>query len=525
MKAHTAAILVVLLTLIGAQRAESQSVPEIDHSGRWKRHLIDAKVFRDHGHSVEVADLNGDGRPDALIAFGARRLARPADGVYWYEAPKDARSGRWVRRRLTAPALPIRWCMAVAVGDMDNDGDLDVVALSFNEASVYLAINPLKQGGDINRPWRTVKILDSSHGGRDGERIELVDIDGDGFRDVVFPRGAPAEVHVLFNPSGKLAGKWQDKIVGGHGGSDAHGILCADLDLDGDLDLVAASGDGSRSGKVYWYEHPGNDPRGGKWRRHQASRYEMNYGALQIDDVDQDGRPDILVTEAHLTPGKMMWFKNPQPSRGGWRRFVIGTQTFPHEALSLDIDGDGHKEYWVGDASHDRSGGFGHRNGGIVYFHMTDDPTRPWTKIRVAAAPEVGRQCRAVDIDGDGDLDIVSTADHFQDKHTISVVWWENKTPQARSQDKSARGHAEAAQEKKSPHTVIFADNFDRQPEGWTNAKGQVATDMLHGEQFGNWETVHIAKGHAEISASHRHGKTGKGFRFKVVKSSGVTQG
>jgi len=38
---------------------------EIDQTGRWKRHPIDAGVNRDHGHSVGVGDLNGDGRPDA----------------------------------------------------------------------------------------------------------------------------------------------------------------------------------------------------------------------------------------------------------------------------------------------------------------------------------------------------------------------------------------------------------------------------------------------------------------------------
>ena len=95
--------------------------------------------------------------------------------------------------------------MALATGDVDDDDDIDVVALSFDNSNVYLALNPSNEGGDVNQPWRTLVILESPGVHRDGERVEVVDIDGDGYKDVVFPRGLPGEkgVRILFNPDGK----------------------------------------------------------------------------------------------------------------------------------------------------------------------------------------------------------------------------------------------------------------------------------------------------------------------------------
>lgn len=399
---------------------------EVDETDQWKRHLIDSNINRDHGHSVGVGDLNGDGKPDVLIAFGERNNSQPSDSVYWYESPNDPTISNWTRHRLTDPAFLIRWSMSLTVDDVDNDGDLDVVALSHDNSNVYLSINPLNEGGNVNMPWHTVMILQSPGIHRDGERVVLVDIDNDGYKDVVFSRGRPKEVHVLFNPSGKVLGLWQDKIIGVHGGSDAHDVMTTDIDLDGDLDIIAASGDSTWVGKVYWYEQPNGIPRKGYWIRHRVSSSNANYGGLQVDDVDKDGRPDILVTEAHGTPGKVMWYRNPNPYTAKWTKFIIDKQNFPHATLSFDMDGDGTNEYWVPDASHDETGKYGSRTGGIVYYKLIESKINLWTKHRVAAPPEVGRQCSAVDMDGDGDLDVVSTADHHTKTHSIAIVWWES---------------------------------------------------------------------------------------------------
>ena len=104
----------------------------------------------------------------------------------------------------------------------------------------------------------------------------------------------------------------------------------------------------------------------------------------------------------------------------------MGSQTYPHVNAWIDVNGDGVDELWVPDCSFTRTGKWSWRTGGLVYFKRGTDPTREWTKYRAANPPEVGRPVLSMDIDRDGDLDIVSGSDHINS--TASLVWWENMT-------------------------------------------------------------------------------------------------
>jgi hypothetical protein len=407
--------------------------PAIDNK-QWERHTIETKLRYSAMVGFEKGDLNKDGKVDILIHESARRSPHPHDGIYWYEIPANPKMGPWLRRRLSDPEKPIRWGMALAVGDVDNDGDLDVVSLSFENSYVYLCINPLLgSGGEINQPWQTLTIEGTGGILRDGERVELIDMDGDKFLDVVFARGHREikKVYVLFNPNGVPSNTWIKKEIGSISGSDAHDIYTADLDNDGDLDIINASGDGGGPGrgvgKIFWYEHPDGNPRKGKWTRYPIETSNASWGGLKIKDIDGDGWIDVIASEAHKSPdGKIYWFYNPKSSYTfDWKRCVIGTQGYPHVNVWIDVDKNGEDELWVPDSSFTTSGKWSWRTGGIVYFKKSQDPTQPWTKYRVAEAPEVGRPCLSMDVDGDGDLDIVSGADHAD--AIASLVWWENK--------------------------------------------------------------------------------------------------
>jgi hypothetical protein len=400
---------------------------EINETNFWKCHVIDAHVKREHGASLSIGDMDNDGKTDVLIAFGYRWIPKGTDGVYWYKCPADPRNGNWERFRISDPQYPIRWSLATSVADMDNDGDLDVIALSRQKSNVYLMVNPLMEGGAIDKPWETLLVLNTPNEHRDGERIELVDINNDGFRDIIFPRGKPTEVHILLNPQGNIREKWAAHTIGNHGGADAHDVYARDMDNDGDLDIITATGDRTWSGNIYIFENPNTFPLLTEWKRYEISPQEANYGALDIDDIDGDGWLDIIATEAHGIPGKIQWFQNPHAMNNLWKMYTIDLQNYPHAGFCVDIDGDGQKEYWIPDASFYGVGRYSIATGGIVYYSKDDISLHKWTRHRVAYAPIVGRQARSADIDFDNDLDIISTADHDKRYGDLSIVWWENK--------------------------------------------------------------------------------------------------
>ena len=101
--------------------------------GDYGHHEIDAKCFNqktglwpDNATYVRVADLNRDGLPDIVICH-SEKVGYP---ISWYSVDSlaQARTGPW--REHTIAAV-FDWCETLDVGDIDNDGTLDVLAAKF----------------------------------------------------------------------------------------------------------------------------------------------------------------------------------------------------------------------------------------------------------------------------------------------------------------------------------------------------------------------------------------------------------
>ncbi|MCC6419703.1 MAG: VCBS repeat-containing protein [Gemmataceae bacterium] len=122
-----------------------------------------------------LADINGDGRLDAIVGFEA--INKPGK-LAWYEQPAGA-SGLWTEHPIGNPVGP----MSLDVADLDRDGDFDVVAGEHNyadpaSARLHIFENLDGKGGR----WKdhVVSTGDEHHDG-----AQLVDIDGDGDLDAI----------------------------------------------------------------------------------------------------------------------------------------------------------------------------------------------------------------------------------------------------------------------------------------------------------------------------------------------------
>ena len=84
--------------------------------GEWPKHVF-ATNWPD---VVAVADINGDGRPDAVVSEETRMKGA---SVYWFEQPADPKPGQLIRHKLVTHYTT----NSLDVADMDSDGDPDIV--------------------------------------------------------------------------------------------------------------------------------------------------------------------------------------------------------------------------------------------------------------------------------------------------------------------------------------------------------------------------------------------------------------
>ena len=215
----------------------------------------------------------------------------------------------------------------VAINDLDNDGDLDLVLGNYdNPNSIFWNEGGLTFRHEQMPIGRT-------------RAVAAVDVDGDGWTDLALTRVGGA-INFWRNRGAELAadapGRFVQEFVNGLA-KPAYAIDWADLDADGDLDAVTASYDiglltelgneyrlkGEAGVYIHWNETDGF--------RAQRLTNEAQALAIALWDEDGDGRPDLLVGNDFALPDQF-WRNNAN----GWQLASIFPET-THSTMSFDL--------------------------------------------------------------------------------------------------------------------------------------------------------------------------------------------
>lgn len=326
----------------------------------WSRHLITDNMGR--ATYPVWGDFDGDDKLDV------------AAGSNWYKNPGSL-SGNWSTKNIGAPLSDV-----LLAFDADGDGDVDLFGLQ--QAAKTRITNSFAWAENDGKGKFTIRTNIANTGAGDfpqgvvvhnfgaGKEILLSwHADGDGLQSISVPTNPASTTWSIrkiasttqeedlsignINRSGKddilLGTQWLENTGNAFtphtlgdveaGTPDRNDL--ADINGDGRLDAVVGLEEGKQ---LYWYEAPANPT--DRWKRHTIALVEGQGFSMDVADFDGDGDPDVVVGE-HRNPQKnrVLIFEN-QNKGENWVQHTAdtGAADIDHhdgtQAVDLDRDGD-----------------------------------------------------------------------------------------------------------------------------------------------------------------------------------------
>ncbi|NKB33654.1 MAG: VCBS repeat-containing protein [Pseudomonadales bacterium] len=276
-------------------------------SEEWPRLILPQTEGRGSYIRVFAGDLDADGIPE--ITAPNKGAQRPGPSDYARSTPVELHvlkgdpllGDSWQRIELGNYSIP----QNSETVDLDNDGDLDIVVGTRGEGRLSFFENL----GDGNLDF--VEHAIGIYGARmAGFNLEYVDLSNDGRLDIV---GSTGTGLAWIEQPENIDNAWNAYRIGDFAPDSMTGMEFADIDQDGDMDLIGGSysrgprtGDGDVEvrdalGRIGWFENPGDAK--AAWTRHDISRRKRGmYDKFIARDMDNDGDIDFVGTRGNSYP-------------------------------------------------------------------------------------------------------------------------------------------------------------------------------------------------------------------------------
>ncbi|RNC87062.1 MAG: T9SS C-terminal target domain-containing protein [Winogradskyella sp.] len=340
--------------------------------------------------SIDLCDLDNDGDLDIL--------ANTRNVINWY--PNDDGEYR-TRYLLDFPSAGI----GDKVYPVDIDGDLDIDVLGYETSSrdIFWYEN-LDGNGNFDEPTivenQTFNFANFTH----------ADIDGDNDQDIIICTGGLAGGEIFVHEN--INGRFEDEVLvfDQNGVEDVISIIASDIDSDGDVDLILGVDWGSSYG-VFWTENlDGNGTFGPRNQISSSSDFdELKH--MSLADVDGDSDLDILIAHEEFFSSEVSLYRNSDGLGDFSSSELIISQNSNSisTAQGFDVDLDGNIDIITGGSK-------------ITWYRNMDgdgDFGLPLTITDNFGSKDFS----VADVDGDNDFDIVSATGLLQ---TGTLYWCEN---------------------------------------------------------------------------------------------------
>jgi hypothetical protein len=342
-----------------------------------------------------VGDIDLDGTVDVVLG-GSRN-----EGLNWYHYPD------WTGTRIATPT--VEFTTDGALGDVDGDGDLDVVVPDGSSGTNLLWFeNPARNHGAANgNPFSAAQWRRHALGtiGSWGKDVHLADLDRNGLIDVV--ARSSSICYAWFQDAGDV---WtRVEITRNTLGQE--GLAIGDIDVDGHVDVVAHG---------VWIRNPGGSAARttSHWTTYRIDSNQVDpaFKAL-VADLDGDARPDVLYSSSENT-AEVLWYSHAGDPRGPWTpHTILASANRAHTLQAADLDGDGDTDVIVG---------FMHTSNtpGVRAFYNRNGLGTSW-QMQVVDSTNGVHNGVIADIGADGDFELLGA--NWTGNPPLRA--WINRTP------------------------------------------------------------------------------------------------
>lgn len=243
-------------------------------------------------------------------------------------------------------ALEVERPQGAYLADIDNDGDNDIVTSS-EQAIGGLNLDPvvswLENDNSDGASWTEHQVssfpLDMFEEVPD---IAIADIDDDGDQDIVAGVEFPGRLYWFENTSNGAT--WTQHLIATLNVRPRE-LEIADIDGDGNLDIVQSGMDDDPEGAVIWWDNTNGD--GSTWtRRSVRENFAQFASAMTVADLDGDGDNDIIASFTDFDPmdpintSHNSWWENLGTDPVTWTERSISTTYSNRSVAAIDLDGD-----------------------------------------------------------------------------------------------------------------------------------------------------------------------------------------